>query len=137
MEKWKDIKGYEGLYQVSNLGNVKSLDRIIWNGHTKHLHKGRIMKPKGNRYKDVILCKEGKSKKYYVHRLVAIEFISNTENKPQVNHINGIKEDNRIDNLEWVTASENGKHANSIGLRTVRDMSGTNNPNYKHGKRSK
>jgi hypothetical protein len=137
MEIWKDINGYEGLYQVSNLGNVKSLDRVIWNGHAHHLHKGRVMKPKGNRYKDVILCKEGKGKKHYVHRLVALEFIPNTLNKAEVNHKNGIKEDNRLDNLEWSTSKENKKHAWDNGYYEVRDMSGINNPNYKHGNRCK
>lgn len=134
-EIWKDIVGYEGMYQISNLGNVKSLDRIIWNGHVHHLHKGRIMKPKGKKYTDVILCKEGKNKKWFIHRLVAIHFIPNPNNKPQVNHLNGIHADNRLENLEWCTSQENNKHAWENGFNVAYDRTGKNNPNYKHGKR--
>jgi len=132
-EIWKDIIGYEGMYQISNLGNVKSLDRIIWNGHVNHLHKGRLMKLKGNEYKDVLLCKQGKIKKWFIHRLLAIHFIPNIDNKPQVNHKNGIKYDNRLDNLEWATSKENNRHAWDNGFQIAYDRSGTKNPNYKHG----
>lgn len=134
-EVWKDIVGYEGMYQVSNLGNVKSLDRIVWNGKVHHLLKGRIMKPKGKKYKEVHLCKDGKIKKCYLHRLVAHSFILNPNNKPQVNHLNGIHSDNRLENLEWCTQEENNKHAWENGLSVAYDRTGTNNPNYKHGKR--
>ena len=134
-EIWKDIIGYEGMYQVSNLGNVKSLDRIIWNGHVHHLHKGRIMKPKGKKYTEVILCKEGKMKKWFIHRLVAIHFITNPNNKPQVNHLNGVPDDNRLENLEWCTQEENMQHAWENGLLVAYNRTGKNNPNYKHGKR--
>jgi hypothetical protein len=137
MEKWKDIKGYEGIYQVSDLGNIKSLDRLAWNGHAMHIHKGRLMKPKGAKYKEIHLCKEGKIKKHYMHRLVAQAFIDNPNNKPQVNHLNGVHADNRLENLEWCTAEENNKHAWDNGFQTARDMSGIKNPNYKHGNRCK
>jgi len=137
MEKYKDINGYEGMYQVSNLGNVKSIDRVISNGHAMHLHKGRIMKPKGEKYKHVHLCKEGKIKKHYVHRLVAQSFILNPLDKPQVNHLNGIHADNRLENLEWCTSEENNKHAWDNGLQVSYDKTGINNPNYKHGRRCK
>ena len=137
MEKYKDIKGYEGMYQVSNLGNVKSLDRIIWNGHVMHLHKGRVMKPKGVKYKEVLLCKEGKNKKWFIHRLVALHFIPNPENKSQVNHKDGIKDNNHISNLEWATSKENNKHAWETGLQVAYDRRGIKNPNYKHGNRCK
>ncbi len=99
-EIWKSVVGYIGFYEVSNFGRVKSLPRPN-NGFGTRI-KSRIMKPDlGKRgYYRVGLYTNGLSKKYMVHRLVAIAFIDNPENKPEVNHINGIKHDNRIENLE-------------------------------------
>ena len=115
-EIWKDIKGYEEMYQISNLGNVKSLTRNTKNKYKQeHFLKLFISK---NGYKRVELRKYKKGKKYCVHRLVALAFIPNPLNKPQVNHINGIKTDNRVENLEWATNSENIKHAIKTGLIT-------------------
>lgn len=109
MEKWISIKGYEGLYEISNEGRVKSI------GYGKE----RILKP--NKSKDdylyVILYKDKLEKNYRVHRLVAINFLDNPYNKVEVNHINGIKDDNRLENLEWNTRSENIKHAYDNGLK--------------------
>ena len=119
-EIWKDIEGYEGLYQVSNYGRVRSLDRYVKQNHnTKQLKKGKIIKQqKGHKgYLILSLCKDKKRKTFKVHRLVAQAFIPNLENKPQVNHINGDKTDNRIENLEWATNGENGLHAYKNGLR--------------------
>ena len=118
MEIWKDIKEFEGLYQVSNLGNIKSLN---YRGtKTEKLLK---LVPNKIGYINVQLCKNGKPKPYYVHRLVATHFINNEENKNEVNHINMIKTDNRVKNLEWCTKSENIIHSvnnnssnNSIGV---------------------
>lgn len=107
-ELWKDIKGYEGIYQVDCIGRIKSLKRNI-------ILKKRIG-TKG--YSFICIYKDGLPKYYSVHRLVAIAFISNPMNKPCVNHLNGIKDDNRIENLEWVTDSENKIHAFATGLRT-------------------
>ena len=108
-EIWKDIKGYEGLYQVSNFGRVKSLDRKVWN----YLKKGKILKTKdnGNRYLNVSLHNKNKVEKHvYIHRLVAEAFIPNSSNLPQVNHKDFNKQNNCVDNLEWVSDLENKKH---------------------------
>lgn len=115
VEVWKDIKDYEGLYQVSNLGRVKSLDRFVVN----RLLKGNIKITKTDFYGyiPVSFTKNGKRKTFKVHRLVAKTFIDNNDNKPCVNHINGVKHDNVLSNLEWVTYKENFSHALNMGLR--------------------
>lgn len=129
-EVWKNVKGYERYYQVSNLGKVKSLERIIkhWKGGNKTL-KERILKPGKSEegYLLVVLHMNKKGKTKRIHRLVAETFIENQENKPQVNHINGIKDDNRTINLEWVTAKENVNHGYKTGLITNKHSTGENN----------
>ena len=101
-EIFKDIEGYEGLYEVSNRGNMKSLNY-------RRTGKERILKPQKNRcgYLQVQLWKDGKAKNYLVHRLVAEAFIPNTDNLPQVNHIDENKQNNCMDNLEWCSRSYN------------------------------
>ncbi len=118
-EEWKDISGYEGLYQVSNLGNVKSLNF------------GRLGRPQNLKigehhtgYRIVVLAKNKVRKTKLVHVLVASAFIPNPENKPCVNHIDGNKSNNFIGNLEWVTRSENTQHAIRTGLRADSNMWG-------------
>lgn len=110
---WKPVKGYEDRYIVSNDGRVKSLDIYVNCKNGKRLSKGRI-KPQGHNnrnYKTVGLCRDNKTTHFLVHRLVAEAFVSNAENKPQVNHVDGNIENNRADNLEWVTDNENKNHS--------------------------
>ena len=120
MEEWRDIKGYEGLYQVSNKGRVRSLDRVVaaGRGGGDRNIKGRIivLRNHGSGYKMVNLWRENEYKITYAHILVAQAFIPNPEGKPEVNHINGYKTDNRVENLEWCTSRENSLHARNTGL---------------------
>jgi hypothetical protein len=114
IEIYKDIKGYEGLYKVSNLGNVKRF--------YKKNTDGIILKVLNNGagYCQVTLSKNNKAIKCYIHRLVAKYFVENSNNFQQVNHINGIKVDNRVENLEWCTPKHNTKHAIKTGLKVYK-----------------
>lgn len=112
-EEWRDIKGYEGKYQVSNFGRVLSIGRVIIRSNSTNLSiKEKYIRiyvgKKG--YCTAPLSKDNKCKHCKLHRLIAEAFIPNPLNLPQVNHINGIKTDNRIENLEWVNNSENQLH---------------------------
>lgn len=135
METWKDIKEFEGYYQISNFGNVKSLDRF----DGVNYRKGQMIKPilKYNGYLQVGLRKHNKRKYFSVHRLVAIHFIENPANKKQVNHIDCNKQNNNVNNLEWVTSKENQAHAKMNGLRD-NIPKGINHSNYgKFGENSR
>lgn len=106
---WVDIKGYEGFYQVSNQGRVRSVDReIIYpDGHIQK-YKGKIIS--GYKHSSGYIIVDLRGKKYRVHRLVGEAFIPNPDNKPDIDHINTNKADNRVDNLRWVTKEENMKN---------------------------
>ena len=112
-EEWRDVEGYEGKYQVSNWGNVRSLNY-------NNMGFANNLKPNDKitgGYLCVYLRKNNKTKQYKIHRLVAETFIPNFENKLCVNHIDGNKLNNNVDNLEWCTSSENNKHAYRCGLK--------------------
>lgn len=106
-EEWKDIVGYEGFYQISNYGRVKSLH---YHRSSKVVDKCLVPRIPKKRYPYVSLFHNDKLKHAYIHRLVAEYFIPNPENKPYVNHKDGDKTNNRVDNLEWVTPKENTLH---------------------------
>lgn len=118
-QKWKDIKGYEGHYQVSTNGLVRSVKRTITgrDGRLIRLKGGILKESKARMYDQVNLSKNKTVKTFMVHRLVALTFIKTEKGKIYVNHKNGNKKDNRLQNLELVTARENVQHAIKSGLR--------------------
>lgn len=116
-EVWKDIKEYEGYYEVSNLGNVRSKERYVkTGGGGKRLISSKIKNPFLNKrgYLRVQLFKNNRKKNFRVHRLVAQAFIENPENKLEINHKNLNKKDNIVSNLEWVTGEENRLHYDAL-----------------------
>lgn len=124
VEIWKDIKGYEGLYQISNLGRVRSLDHEVLQkhksgGYAKRIYQGRIMTPSQNGVgrMQVMLSKNGKHKGLIVHRTVAEYFVPNPHGYNIVNHINANPRDNRAANLEWCTQSHNIQWAYDMGTK--------------------
>lgn len=116
-EVWKDIPNYEGLYQASNYGKIKSFDKVVrtlnqYGKESTRIIKGKILIPSGKKYLKVALFKNNKRKYYSVHRLIAITFIPNPNKLPQVNHIDENKHNNKVDNLEWCTSKYNCNYGN-------------------------
>ena len=135
MSHWKDVNGYEGIYKVSRLGEVKSLDRVIKvsrNGiEYEYPIKGKVLSPTTDiyGYKIVSLSVNGKTKKAKVHRLVAKAFIENTHSYPVINHKNEMKSDNRVENLEWCSVEHNNKYndrVNKIAIKNSIPVKATN-----------
>lgn len=112
-ETWKDIKNFEGMYQVSDLGRVRSVDRFDNMGR---LRKGniKVARDNGHGYLAVQMYRDNKPKVGYVHRLVAQTFIDNPDNKPEVHHIDSNRNNNKLDNLQWVTTKENNNFPDKI-----------------------
>lgn len=112
-EEWRDIKGYEGLYEVSNLGRVRSLQTISEHGYKKILKQ--YIRDSG--YCTVHLSKNKKKTTYYVHRLVSMAFLPNPNNLPCINHKDEIKNNNHVDNLEWCTYTYNNTYKDAVEKR--------------------
>ena len=119
-EEWKDIKGYESLYQISNLGRIKGLNRYVKNNHSVRYIKERILKPNKNKdgYYTISFWTKGKMKQHYIHRLVAQAFLDNPNNYPIVNHKDENPNNNNSLNLEWC----NYKYNNDYGTRKIKSM---------------
>lgn len=123
-EEWRAVAGFEGCYEVSNIGRVRSLDRIVFRvDGTPVVRQGQIIRPgvaggRNKKYPYATLRQNGKSIGRLVHRLVASAFIPNPLNLAEVNHIDGIKTNNVVSNLEWMTPADNKRHASSLGLYT-------------------
>lgn len=119
-EEWRDIVGWEGFYKVSNLGRVKSEPRVVeFRDGRKRFYRGKLIRDKrvGTGYRCVSLFRNCFNEDMYVHRLVATVFLDNPNNLCDINHVDGCKANNVVENLEWCSRSENIKHAYDIGLR--------------------
>ena len=125
-EVWKDIQGYEGLYQISNMGRVKSVERMKWNGRGYRIVAERILKGRSTKkgYLQVQLHQDGKGKWYLVHRLAAIAFIPNPYNLPEVNHKDEDKKNNCVQNLEWCSSQYNMEYSHGKAIIGINKVNG-------------
>ncbi|WP_110931075.1 NUMOD4 domain-containing protein [Paenibacillus bouchesdurhonensis] len=133
-EIWKDAPGYEGYYQVSNTGKVRSLDRTVLDKNGRSMqYKGVLLTPQYNEfgYQKVVLMKGGRGKSFKIHQLVALAFIKNEDGHQCVNHKNGDKTNNNVQNLEWCSFSYNIQHAYDTGLKAPYERYGEKNPKAK------
>lgn len=134
MEIWKSIQDYEGIYECSSLGRIRSLDRYVLDSKRQiyFFVKGCELKPRKNKngYLQVSLNKKGKRKMAYVHRIIAETFLEKIKDKNTINHIDGDKNNNCVDNLEWCTYSENNKHSYKELNRRIVNCGGSKTPVY-------
>lgn len=129
-EKWVDVVGYEGAYEVSSLGRIRTVERKAKVAHGFRTVPAKILKPRPHHggYYCVTFCVGHKRKYQTFHRAVAEAFIPNPSGLPEINHINGDKKDNRVENLEWCTRRQNAAHASIIGLLPT----GEDHPHARH-----
>lgn len=135
IEIWKSVLGYEGIYEVSNLGNVRSIDRVVKSSNgSECFRKGKLLAKTLDKdgYQTVHLMQFGVGRRSKIARLVSIAFIPNPLEKPEINHIDFDRTNNCVSNLEWVTHKENIKHLMSAGRHYTQttNINGSNNPNY-------
>lgn len=130
-EEWRSVVGYEGSYEVSSIGRVRSLDRTINGPKGRRLIRGRLMVQRITHrgYLRVCLAKNGESSDHFVHRLVAYAFIGVPDGDLYINHIDGNKTNNVVGNLEWTTMAENAQHAHRMGI--VNSARGESHPSSK------
>ena len=131
-EIWKSVEDWEGLYEISNHGRIRSLDRIVNKSNGgRYFHRGRVLvaHPNSKGYPNVVLnhAETGRSHNARIHRMVAKAFIPNPDNKPHVNHIDANKSNARASNLEWVTPAENCQHSWRLGRGHTNIMPGSSN----------
>ena len=122
-EIWKEIPGYEGYFEVSNLGNFRSMDRMVKyknGGLRKYPGKPLKVEQMQDGYQRIVLMKESIKKRYMCHRLVALTFIENPNDLPQVNHKDGVRNNNTVDNLEWCNELQNAQHAIKVLGKTMK-----------------